>query len=84
MRRLLEFSVQVPKFEMSIILENATEAQSCAVMIEPAPLAMGVILCPLFDEDHSMGFVKQPLPGLILLPACSTALPGVNLLVNKS
>lgn len=46
MRRLLEFSVQVPKFEMSIILENATEIQSCAVMTRPAPLAMGVISVP--------------------------------------
>ena len=69
---------------MSIILEDATEIQSCAVMIEPAPLTMGIILWPLFYEDHSMGFVMQPLPGLLLLPPCSTALLGTNLLANKS
>ena len=69
---------------MSIILEDATEIQSCAVMIDPAPLTMGIILWPLFYEDHSMGFVMQPLPGLLLLPACSTALLGANLLANKS
>ena len=69
MRWLLEFSVLVPKFEMSITLEDATEIQSCAVMIEPAPLTMGIILWPLFYEDHSMSFVMQPLPGCgILVP----------------